>query len=53
MKQTKEENMKDYGEKGFTMKKIIAFNYAGYLPYWYIYGGDGYNVFHGIEEVRK
>lgn len=44
MKQTKEENMKDYGEKGFTMKKIIA---------WYIYGDDGYNVFHGIEEVRK
>ena len=46
--------MSDNGTKETVLDdEILSATYAGYLPYWYLYGGDGYNVFHGIEKVRK
>lgn len=46
--------MSDNGTKETVMDdEILSATYAGYLPYWYLYGGDGYAAFHGIGRVEK
>lgn len=46
--------MSDNGTKETVLDdEILSATYAGYLPYWYLYGGDGYAAFHGIEKAGK